>query len=145
MRRAGWRRRAQRRARVEMVPLMDCMFLLLTFFVYIATSMALQRGIPVDLAQAASGETLSKELQPIHVFIRSSGEIYLEETRVMESDLSSRLRTLSAASQPHGSSRPVVVDADRGVVHEKVVGVLDLARQSGVTQVVLAVEPKERP
>lgn len=124
---------------------MDCMFLLLTFFIYIATSMVLQRGIPVDLAQAASGEALAKELKPIHIFIRNSGEIYLEENRVVEGELSSRLRVLSAAEKARGFSRPVVINADRGVVHEKVIGILDLARQSGVTQVVLAVEPKEHP
>lgn len=144
MRRGGWHRRGQRRARVEMVPLMDCMFLLLTFFIYIATSMVLQRGIPVDLAQAASGETLSKEVKPIHLFIRSSGELYLEETRVTEGELSSRLRALAADPiRGSGPSRPVVVNADRGVVHEKVVDLLDLARQSGVSEIVLAVEPRE--
>lgn len=145
MRRAGWHRRSRQRARVEMVPLMDCMFLLLTFFIYIATTMALQRGIPVDLAEAASGEALSKEIKPIHVFIRNSGELYLEENRVTEGELFSRLRTFSAAPEGRGSSRPVVVNADRGVVYEKVVQILDLARESGITQVILAVEPKERP
>lgn len=141
MRRARWHRRPSRRARVEMVPLMDCMFLLLTFFIYIATTMALQRGIPVDLAQAASGETLSKEHQPIHLFIRSSGELYLEERPVSESELSGQLRRMTSGS----SRRPVVVNADKGVVHEVVVRMLDLARQSGVSQVILAVEPKEGP
>jgi biopolymer transport protein ExbD len=132
---------------MEMVPLMDCMFLLLTFFIYIATSMVMQKGIPVDLAQASSGESLSKELRTIQIFIRSSGEIYLEETRVTEGEFSARLRTLAAAdaSRSAGSPRPVVINADKGVLHEKVIGILDLARQSGVVQVVLAVEPKEHP
>lgn len=142
MRRAGWHRRS-RRPRVEMVPLMDCMFLLLTFFIYIATTMALQRGIPVDLAEAASAEALSKERQPVHIFVRSSGELFLEESHVTEGELSSRLRALSLAPGARAGNEPVVVvNADRGVVHEKVVGVLDLARQSGVSQVILAVEPK---
>jgi biopolymer transport protein ExbD len=120
------------------------MFLLLTFFIYIATAMVLQRGIPVDLAHAASGEPLTKEVKPISVFVRSSGELYLEETLVTEADLSSRLRALATAEAPKWSKspRPVVVNADKGVLHEKVVEVLDLARESGVAQVILAVEPK---
>lgn len=145
MRKGRWHRRSPRRARVEMIPLIDCMFLLLTFFIYIATAMVLQRGIPVDLAHASSGEPLTKEVKPIHVFIRSSGELYLEEMPVTAADLSSRLHAfvVSDASTGSGFPRPVVVNADKGVLHERVVEVLDLARESGVSQVVLAVEPKE--
>lgn len=128
--------RSRQPARIEMVPLIDCMFLLLTFFIYIATAMVLQRGIPVDLAQASSGETLSRELKPIHIFIRNSGELFLEESRVTEGELASRLRTMVG-------QRPVVINADKGVLHQRVVDVLDLARHSGAKQVVLAVEPKE--
>ncbi len=128
-----------------MVPLIDCMFLLLTFFIYIATAMVLQRGIPVDLAHASSGETLRRELKSIQIFIRNSGEIFLGETRVTEGDLSSRLRTLVGSAAVSGSSpqRPVVINADKEVLHQRVVDVLDLARQSGAKQVVLAVEPKK--
>jgi len=120
------------------------MFLLLTFFIYVATAMVLQRGIPVDLAHASSGEPLAKEVRPIHVFIRNSGELYLEETPVTKESLSSRLHSLAVAdaSNRPRSSRPVVVNAERGVLHERVIEVLDLARESGVSQVVLAVEPK---
>jgi len=121
------------------------MFLLLTFFIYVATAMVLQRGIPVDLAHASSGESLTKEVRPIHLFIRGSGELYLEETPVTEAELSSRLRAfaVSDASTDSKPQRPVVLNADKGVLHEKVVEVLDLARESGVSEVLLAVEPKE--
>ena len=145
MRKGRWHQRAPRRARVEMIPLIDCMFLLLTFFIYVATSMVLQRGIPVDLAHASSGEPLNKEVKPIHVFIRSSGELYLEERPVSRAELSSRLHAFAASDASPGLSppRPVIVNADKGVLHERVVEVLDLARESGISQVVLAVEPRE--
>ncbi len=128
-----------------MIPLIDCMFLLLTFFIYVATSMVLQRGIPVDLAHAASGEPFRKGPEPIHVFIRSSGELYLGEAPVTKAELTSRLRALALSDASAGprTSRPVVVNADKGVLHERVVEVLDLARASGVAQVVLAVEPRD--
>lgn len=145
MRKGRWHQRAPRRARVEMIPLIDCMFLLLTFFIYVATSMVLQRGIPVDLAHASSGEPLTKEVKPVHVFIRSSGELYLEERPVTRAELSSRLHAFAASDASSGSKspRPVIVNADKGVLHERVVEALDLARESGISQVVLAVEPKE--
>lgn len=123
-----------------MVPLMDCMFLLLTFFIYVATTMALQRGIPVELAHAASGESLAKETDPIQIYLRTSGELYVEEKTMTELELAVHLRAM--VSRPR-APRPVVINAERGVLHERVVEILDLARQSGVRQVVLAVEPRE--
>jgi len=41
-----------RPARLEMVPLMDCIFLLLVFFVYATLSMIVHRGIKVQLPSA---------------------------------------------------------------------------------------------
>ena len=40
--------RTPRRARIEMLPLIDILFLLLVFFIYAMLSMALHRGLPVS-------------------------------------------------------------------------------------------------
>lgn len=121
-----------------MVPLIDCMFLLLTFFIYIATTMVIQRGIPVKLATAETGESTQKDPTAIHVSIKPSGEIYLEADPVSDEMLAQRLRTLARG----GDGRPVVLSADSGVFHRRVVEVLDAIRQSGVSQVIFAVEPR---
>lgn len=123
---------------MEMVPLIDCMFLLLTFFIYVATTMALQRGIPIDLAQAHSGESLQRESEPIPVFIRRTGELYLKDAPVTEETLSQQLRVKARQGDP----RSVVLHADEAVLHRRVVEILDLVRESGTPQVILAVEPK---
>lgn len=120
-----------------MVPLIDCMFLLLTFFIYVAATVAAQRGIPLDLATASTGETSGKEEFPT-VSIDRSGQLYLNRAPVTEEELRKEFEKLSIGSRP----APVVIQADRGVVHERVVVVLDLARQCGVPQVVFAVEPR---
>jgi biopolymer transport protein ExbD len=122
-----------------MVPLMDCVFLLMTFFIYIATQMVLERGIPVDLAHASSAEPLSNQQQPIHLFIRRDGMLFFDDRLVSVEELPLML---------HGgdAQKPVVVHADKGVLHEQVVQVLDAAREGKVSEVILAVEPvKERP
>ena len=42
---------ARRRARIEMLPLIDIVFLLLVFFIYAMLSMAVHRGLPVALPE----------------------------------------------------------------------------------------------
>lgn len=120
-----------------MVPLIDCMFLLLTFFIYVATTMAVQRGIPLHLATASTGEAAGKEALPT-ISIDREGRLYLNKRPVTEERLRGELTALAGSREP----KPVVIQADRGVLHERVVAVLDLARQSGVPEVVFAVEPR---
>jgi len=130
-------RRRTRRARIEMVPLIDCMFLLLTFFIYVATTMVIQRGIPLHLATATTGDSEGREPFPT-VSIDQEGRLYLNKVPITEERLREELRGLAASSTPN----PVIIHADKGVVHEQVVGVLDLARQCGVPDVIFAVEPR---
>lgn len=129
-------KRHARKARIEMVPLIDCMFLLLTFFIYVATTFVVQQGIPMDLATASTAEAAGKE-RFATVSIDRSGHLYLNEDPITQEQLRKELSAMAMACPP----KPVVLQADKGVVHEQVVGVLDLARQCGVPQVVFAVEP----
>ena len=50
-----------RRARLEIVPLIDVMFLLVSFFVVVSISMVQQKGIQVDLAASDSAEEFKPE------------------------------------------------------------------------------------
>jgi biopolymer transport protein ExbD len=65
---------------------------------------------------------------------------------VSESELRAHLRAFAAGeAQGKAGVAPtrLVVNADKGVLHERVVEVLDLARESGVREVLLAVEPRQ--
>ncbi|MFN2368934.1 MAG: ExbD/TolR family protein [Desulfurivibrionaceae bacterium] len=44
----------KRKARIEMLPLIDIVFLLLVFFIYAMLSMAVHRGLAVDLPVSAA-------------------------------------------------------------------------------------------
>ena len=131
------RRRRARRARIEIIPLMDVMFLLLTFFIYVTVTMAVQRGIPVTLAAASSGEP-AKEEPAATLSIRADGRLYFDKTPVTELDLQGRLQALAARP----NRKPVVIQADKGVLYERVMALLDLARRCGVPDVVFAVQPE---
>jgi biopolymer transport protein ExbD len=46
---------ATKKARIEMLPLIDIVFLLLVFFIYAMLSMAVHRGLPVELPLSTAG------------------------------------------------------------------------------------------
>ncbi|MGE5310719.1 MAG: ExbD/TolR family protein, partial [Nitrospirota bacterium] len=60
-------RRPSRRGRIEMVPLIDCMFLLLVFFIYSMLSMVLHRGIKIDLPEARTAPVHKEDYLSISV------------------------------------------------------------------------------
>ena len=62
--------------RIEMLPLIDIVFLLLVFFIYAMLSMAVHRGLPVLLPASASAE-IDKDLV-LSVTIKKDGAVYID-------------------------------------------------------------------
>ena len=72
-----WRKQISRKARVEIIPLIDVMFLLLCFFVYSTMNMVVQQGIFVDLASSDSSDVLQEDQRFIIVSVDKTGHIVL--------------------------------------------------------------------
>lgn len=119
---------AQRRARIEILPLIDIVFLLLVFFIYAMLSMAVHRGVPVKLPASSSAE-IERKLT-VSVTIKESGDIMLDTDRVALQDLAPLLRTKA-------EGLGVLLFADREVSCQLLVKVLDQVRIAGVTRVSL--------
>ncbi len=134
-----WRNKMNaQKARVEMIPLMDCMFLLLCFFIYVTMSMVVQRGIFVDLAKAKTGESVKEqEKNSLYLTVNRQGEFFIDKTPVTEGGFPLKIRQFR---QQHKNGA-VIINADKGTTHERVMKALDLVRQNGVAQVVFNVEP----
>jgi len=109
---------AKRRARIEILPLIDIVFLLLVFFIYAMLSMAVHRGVPVNLPTASSAE-IEKKLT-VSVTIKDSGDIMLDTVRVQLKDLAQQLREKTRISEGLG----VLLFADREVSCQLLVKVL---------------------
>jgi biopolymer transport protein ExbD len=122
---------AQRRARIEILPLIDIVFLLLVFFIYAMLSMAVHRGVPVNLPSSSSSEIEKKLTLP--VAIKDSGDIVLDRDRVTLKDLAPLLRAKAGITEDLG----VLLFADREVSCQLLVKVLDQIRIAGVTRVSL--------
>jgi biopolymer transport protein ExbD len=120
--------------RVEMLPLIDIVFLLLVVFIYTMLSMAVHKGMPVSLP---NGEQVQPEkTSPISVTVTRSGEIFVNQTPVALDDLKGILEEHPEVDSETG----VLLFADRQVAYQQLFEVLDRIRQSGLHRISLQAE-----
>jgi biopolymer transport protein ExbD len=129
------RRRERKRARIEIIPMIDVVFFLLVFFMMASLSMTVYRGLPVNLPRAASGTTPPAETAAITV--TRDGQAYLDRQPVTRAVLGERLRGLVGANP----QLAIVITADEAVAHGRVVDVLDEVRTAGITRMAIAIRP----
>src|SRR6185503_12005987 len=130
------RRRERKRARIEIIPMIDVVFFLLVFFMMASLSMTVYRGLPVNLPRATSGTTPPAETAAITV--TRDGQAYLDRQPVTRTMLAERLRGLVGANPMVA----IVITADEAAMHGRVVDVLDEVRTAGVTRMAIAIRPE---
>jgi biopolymer transport protein ExbD len=131
----------KRKPRIEIIPMVDVMFLLLVFYILSTIAMTTERGIPVSLPSAASGE--STRVEETTVTINARGEVYLNRDRIELADLGSALQT-KAQSMPGGLEHLregyVVLNIDMSVPHRSVVSAMDQLRELGISNFSIATD-----
>jgi biopolymer transport protein ExbD len=79
-----------KKARIEIIPLIDIMFFLLASFMMVSLSQVHMKGIKVNLPTGASGETQSKR-EYISVSVDKDGHYFFDKDEVTDTDLQQRL------------------------------------------------------
>jgi biopolymer transport protein ExbD len=130
-------RRSIKKARIEIIPMIDTIFFLLVFFMISTLSMAQYRGMPVNLPKAAADQQAPAESAAIT--IDKESRVFLNKEEVDKAALGDLLRQQLAQN----ADLLVVINADDGVEHGRVVEVMDIARSANVTKMAIAVKPKE--
>ncbi|HKK90464.1 MAG TPA: biopolymer transporter ExbD [Desulfobacteraceae bacterium] len=125
-----------RRARIEMLPLIDIVFLLLAVFIYAMLSMSVHHGMPVNLP---ASETAAPETETIlSVTVKSSSEIYVDHQRVTMEQLPGLLKQLSRQNTPDG----VLLFAEKRLPYQVLFSVLDKIKLAGHTRISLQARSK---
>ncbi|MBW1783802.1 MAG: biopolymer transporter ExbD [Deltaproteobacteria bacterium] len=126
-----------RKARIEMLPLIDIVFLLLVFFIYAMLSMAVHRALPVTLPKSTAAKVDTDAI--LSVTVKSDGSVYLDKQPVSIEDLSEQLSRKALASKDPG----VLLFADRNLSYQYLFKVLDQIRMAGLTRISLQAEADE--
>jgi len=131
-------RRSIKKARIEIIPMIDTIFFLLVFFMISTLSMTQFKGMPVNLPKAASGQQAPAESAAIT--IDKDGRLFLNQQAIDKAALGEALSQQLARN----AEMLVVINADDGVQHGQVVEVMDIARGANVAKMAIAVKPKEQ-
>jgi biopolymer transport protein ExbD len=127
-----------RKARIEMLPLIDIVFLLLVFFIYAMLSMAVHRGLPVDLPTSKTAK-LDKRLI-LSVTVKSGGSIFVDEKQVWAEELIDTLKARMVNQDEPG----VLLFADRSIDYQTLYQVLDKIRLAGINRISLQADLEQK-
>ena len=116
---------------VSMGPLIDCVFLLLIFFLVATMYKKENRDINIVPPEPDSAVKLPPDDKQTVVGIDEAGDVFWQGSPITRTDLHARLRTL-AEEDPE---RRIRLDADANAPFEKVVEVLDLCQFRGLANV----------
>jgi len=100
----------------------------------LTTNFLVEEGIQIKLPQANASAPQTE--QEITVFVDKQGRAYIGEEEVPLGSLFKRLKTMIGAKK----DRLVVIRADRGVMLNRAVRVMDLAKAAGAGKLCLATE-----
>ncbi len=130
--------RAQKRARIEIVPLIDIVFFLLATFVMVSLSMVKNKGIAVNLPVASTSAAQDRK-EHHTITVTKDGELFFNQEPLRAAELPARLQRLKS-EQPDPK---VFINGDEQAKFGAAVGVLDELRKFGFTKV--AIETKAKP
>lgn len=129
--------------RVEMIPLIDIIFCILTFFLLSGMQMARQQqSLDVDIPAAKTAETQTRDI--LIVSLDANGQTFIEQQPVPQLEVLLQQIKSYRITKPNGS---IVLYASKQVKYERVIEVLDALRQAGGENVALATitEPSPTP
>lgn len=127
----------RRKARIEIIPLIDVTFLLLVFFIYISLFMSINQGIPLQLPYAETGEV--ERTDRLEVSVNREGQIFVDQVPVRTDAFVQTIRGRIGIP----GTKQVSLRGDGEVDYERVVEVLDLMRSAGVLKVTLETQQRQ--
>ena len=125
-------------ARFDLTPLIDVVFLLLIFFMLTTSFVNLENRVKVNLPSGDFAAAESSE--NVIVTITENNTIYLNGKLIDPLKLTESV----AAKIQEDPERTVVLEADKNVLHGKVIRVMDLLKKGGAERIAIATQPAEK-
>jgi biopolymer transport protein ExbD len=130
--------RSRKRARIEIIPLIDVIFFLLATFMMVSISMVKNNGIKVNLPAAATGAPQEHQ-DDTTITVTKAGGLFFNKAPLELQELPARLAELKAAQ----SDPKVFINGDEKAFFGSAVEVLDDLRQVGITKVAIDTKLKQ--
>ncbi|MBW4651569.1 MAG: biopolymer transporter ExbD [Kaiparowitsia implicata GSE-PSE-MK54-09C] len=108
---------------LNIVPMIDVIFAILTFFIISSLFLTRSESLPVNLPKSASAEV--QERTRITVTVEESGDIALNREAIALENLQADVRDLMGRTQ----ESVIVINADEAVSHGRVIAIMDELRE----------------
>lgn len=122
---------AQEESSIDLTPLIDCVFIMLIFFI-VTASFVKETGVDVNKPTALTA--LVRPKASILIALDASNNVWIDRRKV-------DVRAVRAAVERLHSENPqgtVVIEADNESKNELLVAVMDACRQAGIAQIAIA-------
>ncbi|MFT6926897.1 MAG: biopolymer transport protein ExbD [Psychromonas sp.] len=130
------KKRFQKPARFELLPLLDVIFLLLIFFIFVMLKMTMQSSINIELPQLVDSKQQTEEL--LIISINSKNQIFINEEMTTEALLLPQVMTLQ--EEQKDQKLPILIRGDKQSNLGVALSILDKLRLSGFQHVAFATE-----
>jgi biopolymer transport protein ExbD len=128
-----------KRARIEIIPLIDIMFFLLAAFMLVSLSIVNLKSIKVNLPTATTaGPQSQKDL--VDISVNRAGSVFLDKRPVEDGELA---RSLAALKRANPNMR-VFIGGDKEARHGDVIHVLDVVRSVGIDKVAFEIREPQK-
>ena len=126
-----------KKARIEIIPLIDIMFFLLASFMLASLALIRLQSIKMDLPTGQQA-TRSSRKDIVNLSVKKGGDIYLDnKTLVSSVELRSYLSNVFHTN----ASLAVYITGEPDATHGMMIDTLDLVRQEGIQKVSFAITP----
>ncbi|MFP6719957.1 MAG: biopolymer transporter ExbD [Candidatus Poribacteria bacterium] len=133
--------RSKKSVEMDMAPMIDCVFLLLIFFM-VSTTFAPMPGIRVQLPPPGKPNPNKPKGLIIRIANPEMGQVkgvmVLNDEIIEYNDIYTKL-----LNQPDEIKNMLIIQSERDVLHEQIIKVIDLAKQAGIVGVGFAVVARE--
>ena len=121
-----------KKARIELIPMIDTMFFLLIFFIFVTLSMVHQKGLNVNLPKSSQGSMV--KLHNYTITLKKNGGVYLNKERTT-------LKNLPALLKQRVTNKKdlIIINGDKNIYLKKVVKTIDIVKKDGFLKVSIAV------
>jgi biopolymer transport protein ExbD len=118
---------------VQMGPLIDCVFLLLIFFLVTATMQKPHKELDLQLPNSSAAKLTASNYETLIFILSKDGEIYYDNQLLTKGTLHKTIREAATAN----NQREVRIDADRRCATQHLVYLMDLLQFEGLNKVAI--------
>ncbi|MEO5719732.1 MAG: biopolymer transporter ExbD [Chthoniobacterales bacterium] len=124
-----------KKARIEIIPLIDIMFFLLASFMMVSISQVHMKGMKVDLPTGVSGQTQTKR-EYVSLSVDKDGQIYFDKVKMEPDEV---YKTLTEVHKTSPGAK-IFIRGDQNTYHGDIIRLIEQVRSSGFYKIAFEIK-----